>query len=119
MYQPNLSKLLVPKFTTFCEHIHTDLLDELKIERFEEHFVGVTTNRQSGEVVHEIRNIYDTGALADSQELNVQGLTAKIHYSAPHAPVVYFLSHGGRPWLERYVSETDVAGFQTKLKNSR
>ncbi len=111
-----IAQFLLPRFQRFCVQIHNDLQNELQTPRFESGFIVVTTVRQSGEIVQETRNIVDTKELLNSQQLEVNGLKAKISYNADHAPEVYFLTHGGRPWVERYVSETGESEFREKFK---
>jgi hypothetical protein len=113
-----LAKALERKFGAFCSTIAEDLKKELHTPRFEEGFIGVTTVRQSGETVEETRNIVDTGELVNSQVLEVKGINATITYLAEHAPEVYYVDHGGRPWIERYIQETGEAGFRQKFIDS-
>ncbi len=114
----NLDKLLKNKFKNFCINVHEDLKDELRKPRFEEGFIGRKTQKSSGEIVEESRAIYDTGELSDSQELLIKNFKGTIAYTADHAPEVYFIDGGGRPWIERYIQEQGKDSFRLKFKES-
>lgn len=114
----NIDKQLNQKFSRFCQQVHEDLKEELETPRFEEGFINRTTIRSSGEIVQETRNIYDTGNLQDSQNLLVVNNQASIYYTADYAPEVYYIDGGGRPWIERYLTETTKENFRQKFANS-
>lgn len=114
----NMDKQLNQKFSRFCQQVHEELKEELEIPRFEEGFINRTTIRSSGEIVQETRNIYDTGYLQDSQNLLVVNNQASIYYTADYAPEVYYIDGGGRPWIERYLTETTKESFRQKFASS-
>lgn len=115
-----LNDYITKKFDAFCQHVNDDLKEELITDRYEPNFEGVVTKRKNSEIVGATRNIRDTEDLLKSQKLTKPSMNkGLISYDADHASSVYFLTRGGRPWIERYVTETTKEGFAEKFKKAK